>query len=154
MLNNTDMHGDRDEARDREIRQPDRAAAPAFDRPITDREVPLGAHAGADASTTINQWLDGELPESAARSADAQQVAFWNSVNTQADQRRRMTTPAHVADAIMAALPEKYADKASLSAHGLVSQENARLSLTPISAAAAAAGFTALGVLIGRVMGR
>ena len=74
----------------------------------------------------------------------------WSAVNAQADQRRRMTTPAYMADAIMAAIPEKQTERATMTTtHG-----DSRLSLTPMSAAAAAAGFTALGVLIGRVIGR
>ena len=104
----------------------------------------------ADTKDTINQWLDGEVSEAVARRADERQVEFWSAVNAQADQRRRMTTPAYMTDAIMAALPDKKVERATMTtAHG-----DARLSLTPVSAAVAAAGFTALGVLIGRVIGR
>lgn len=147
MLDNMDTQGGRDEGRDREAMQ----ERPVTDRPVADREVPLDAHASADAKETINLWLDGEVSEAAARRADARQVEFWASVNAQTEQRRRMTTPSHVTEAIMAAIPEKNADRAQTAA---TSQADARMSLTPISAAAAAAGFTALGVLIGRVIGR
>jgi len=145
MLDNMDMQGGRDENRNREAMQ-----ERPVDRNVSDREVPLEAHARADARETINKWLDGEVSEAAARRADERQVEFWAQVNVQAEQRRRMTTPAHVADAIMSALPEKNADRATMTTtHG-----DARLLLTPMSAAVAAAGFTALGVLIGRVIGR
>ena len=148
MLDNMDTQGGRDEGLDRTDRSAaDRAAS---ERPATDREVPLDAHTRADANNTINQWLDGEVSETVARRADERQVEFWSAVNAQADQRRRMTTPAYMADAIMAAIPEKQTERATMTTtHG-----DSRLSLTPMSAAAAAAGFTALGVLIGRVIGR
>ena len=146
MLENMDMQGGRDEGLDRADRGTERAA----DRPAADREVPLDAHTRADTKDTINQWLDGEVSEAVARRADERQVEFWSAVNAQADQRRRMTTPAYMTDAIMAALPDKKVERATMTtAHG-----DARLSLTPVSAAVAAAGFTALGVLIGRVIGR
>ncbi len=79
----------------------------AADRPLMDREVPLP---GMDASNNpavlaIHQWLDGELSETDARRADAKQVAMWSRISTETDQRRRMTTPTHVAANIMAALP-------------------------------------------------
>jgi hypothetical protein len=146
MRDNMDKQGGRDEANlDRSANQ-DRTN----DRPAADREVPLDAHARADAKDTINKWLDGEVSESVARRADSRQVEFWAAVGAQAEQRRRMTTPAYMTEAIMSALPEKQADRATMTTtHG-----DARLSLTPVSAAVAAAGFTALGVLIGRVIGR
>lgn len=149
MLDNNidkrDERGNPGSERSAQDASPDRQAA---DRQITDREVPLDAHARADAAETIHRWLDGEVSEAVARQADARQVEFWSEVGVHTEQRRRMTTPTHVTAAIMSALPDKSADLTIRHA------ADARMSLTPLSAAAAAAGFTALGVLIGRVIGR
>jgi hypothetical protein len=77
------------------------------ERPLMDREVPLpGMEASNDpAMLAIHQWLDGDLSESEARRVDDKQVAMWSRISTETDQRRRMTTPTHVAANIMAALP-------------------------------------------------
>ena len=116
---------------------------------MTDREVPIGAAPRADAKEMIHQWLDGEVSETAARRADAAQVEFWSRVNAETEQRRRMTTPSHVMDAIMESLPARTPEKSVVRF-----VDDARLALTPLQAAAAAAGFTALGVVIGRLIGR
>ena len=145
MLENKDTQGDNGT-----FDLPQRGNSnPRADRPAADREVPLGATPRADAKETIHQWLDGEVSETTARRADAAQVEFWSRVNADTEQRRRLTTPAHVSVAIMEALPAKAPDKAIVRF-----VDEARLSLTPLGAAAAAAGFTALGVVIGRLIGR
>src|SRR4051812_6150968 len=80
--------------------------APLANRPMADREVPLPGTPG-ESAMALHQWLDGEAAEADARRADVRQVEFWNRISTETDRRRRMTTPAHVADQIMAALPDK-----------------------------------------------
>ncbi len=76
------------------------------DRPMADREVPLPGTAGGSATMALHQWLDGDVAEAEARRIDAKQVDLWNRIATDTDRRRRMTTPAHVSDRIMAALPD------------------------------------------------
>jgi len=113
MLNQNEAHNDRN---DLGHDMPHRDAAgdrPIADRPLADREVPLPGMAASDDPSVlaIHQWLDGDLSESDARRADAKQVALWNRIAVDTDQRRRMATPAHVAANIMAALPAKEAAK-------------------------------------------
>ena len=73
------------------------------ERPLADREVPLTGRAGA---ATLNAWLDGEVPESAARHGDmARDVDFWKRLQGELSARRAVTTPAHVQSQIMASLP-------------------------------------------------
>jgi hypothetical protein len=71
--------------------------------PMADREVPLE---GGRPTLIVQQWLDGEATEAAARRADAQDVELWQRITEEAERRRRMTTPAPVLDRIMAAIPE------------------------------------------------
>ena len=132
-------------------------------RPLTDREVPLpGMEPSQDpAMLAIHQWLDGELPEADARRADAKQVALWSRVATETDQRRRMTTPAHVAANIMAALPAtqtatrtttqaatQTATAATVSTNAAVSATGSSMTTTFLVAVA----MLALGVVIGRAL--
>ena len=72
-------------------------------RPMADREVPLE---GGRPALVVQQWLDGEATEAAARRADAHDVELWQRISEEAERRRRMTTPAPVLDRIMAAIPE------------------------------------------------
>lgn len=75
-------------------------------RPVVEREVPLGQHADRALASTVHAWLDGELPEAAARKADTMRdVEFWRSLNDHMERARRMRTPDHVEAQIMAALP-------------------------------------------------
>lgn len=108
MLDQHEAHDRNDFGHD----MPHRDAAgdrPIADRPLADREVPLPGLAAADDPSTlaIHQWLDGDMSEADARRADARQVALWNRIAVETDQRRRMVTPAYVAANIMNALPEK-----------------------------------------------
>ncbi len=77
------------------------------ERPLTDREVPLGDQVGRVLSPAVHAWLDGELPEAAVRKGDtARDVEFWRRLNEAAESRRHMRTPAHVQARIMDALPQ------------------------------------------------
>jgi hypothetical protein len=78
------------------------------ERPLADREVPLGTSGPAARvlSPAIHAWLDGELPEAAVRKGDLQRdVEFWKQLTAAAEQRRHLRTPAHLEQRIMAALP-------------------------------------------------
>src|SRR5215470_1532539 len=85
------------------------ARRPEKERPLADREVPLG-HQETDTrilATTIHQWLDGELPEASVRKGDtARDVEFWKNINYEVERRRRMNTPPHLPAQIMEALPQ------------------------------------------------
>ncbi len=77
------------------------------ERPLTDREVPLGHQVGRVLSPAVHAWLDGELPEAAVRKGDtARDVEFWKRLNEEAESRRHMRTPAHVQARIMGSLPQ------------------------------------------------
>ena len=87
-----------------EGRTPERARFP--ERPVADREVPLGP-----PSTTIpgavHAWLDGETPERDARHGEwSRDVDFWKKMDADLARRRRMRTPAHLQAQIMAAIPQ------------------------------------------------
>lgn len=78
------------------------------DRPLTDREVPLGQPAERRLSDAVHAWLDGELPEAAVRKGEtARDVEFWKQVNHEAERRRHMRTPPHVQARIMEAIPQR-----------------------------------------------
>jgi hypothetical protein len=85
-----------------EVRRPD-AGGLARNAPMADREVPLG---GGRPNLLVQQWLDGEVTESAARRADAHEVDLWQRINEETERRRHMITPAPLFDRIMAAIPE------------------------------------------------
>lgn len=77
------------------------------ERPLTDREVPLGQQVGRVLSPAVHAWLDGELPEAVVRKGEtARDVEFWKRLNEEAESRRQMRTPAHVQAQIMAAIPQ------------------------------------------------
>lgn len=86
-----------------------RQRRPDPERPLADREVPLG-HQEQDArvlSPAVHAWLDGEIPEATVRKGDtARDVEFWRRVNTEAERRRRMQTPVYMETRIMDALPQ------------------------------------------------
>ncbi len=77
------------------------------ERPLTDREVPLGQQVGRVLSPAVHAWLDGEIPEAAVRKGDtARDVEFWKRLNEEAESRRHLHTPVHLQARIMQALPQ------------------------------------------------
>ena len=113
------------------------------ERPLADREVPLTTRAGA---ATLHAWLDGEVPESAARHGDmSRDVDFWNRLDRELTARREMTTPAHIYGQIMASLP--------VAAPAVSAQWYAKpMSVSPLAVAAAAAGTLAIGMALGAAL--
>ena len=97
--NGRDLNGQRRE------RRPERGSE--VERPLTDREVPLAQpDTGRLLSPAIHAWLDGELPEAAVRGGDTQRdVEFWKRMAQVTETRRHLSTPAHVQQRIMDALP-------------------------------------------------
>jgi hypothetical protein len=72
--------------------------------PLADREVPLNPRR---TPAVVQSWLDGEVSMSDASRADtSRDVEFWNRLNEQAEERRRMRTPVHVQQRIMEAIPK------------------------------------------------
>lgn len=132
MLDNTDPM-----ERTSSAPPPERRSAPAA-RPPADREVPIEGH----TVTTINAWLDGDVPESAVRRADtARDVDFWLRIEKEVEVRRDMKTPAHVFQQIMESLPEA-------TPRTTVWYERP-LTVSPMVAITAAAAAVAVGIVIG-----
>jgi len=89
--------------------QRQRAVRPKQERPLADREVPLGQQGPETRvlAPAVHAWLDGELPEATVRKGDtARDVEFWKQVNTEAERRRRLRTPTYLEAQIMEALPQ------------------------------------------------
>lgn len=95
-----DLHSDSlDEGNRRE-----RPAQP--DRPLADREVPLGPPSASIASH-VHAWLDGETPERNARRGEySPDVELWKRLNDELQSRRRMRTPVGLQARIMEAIPQ------------------------------------------------
>ena len=149
MLDRHEAHDDRNLGQD----LPKRDAAPVADRPVADREVPLpGTAAAGEPALVIHQWLDGETSEAEARRADAKQVDLWKMISTETEQRRRMTTPAHVAANIMAAIPETRTETktATATATRAIVERKAALSMTMLMIMGAS--LVAISIVIGKML--
>ncbi len=108
--------------------------------PMSDREVPLTGH-GTPAA--VHAWLDGELTESAVRQSEtARDVEFWLRIDREVQVRRQLTTPVHVYQQIMDALP---AD----APPAMTSWWTRPFPVTPAVALAATASAMAVGLVIG-----
>ncbi|MES2524468.1 MAG: hypothetical protein V4617_17345 [Gemmatimonadota bacterium] len=120
------------------------------ERPMADREVPVPGTASA-SSTTLHQWLDGDLSESEARVADAKHVEFWSRMAVETDARRRMKTPTHVAAQIMAALPER---EVPITAHGanVMPKRSGRAATSAVMVLGA--GALTIGLAVGKFFNR
>lgn len=74
-------------------------------RPLADREVPLGPPSTSIADA-VHAWLDGEATESQARRGESgRDIDFWKRLDEDLVARRRLRTPAHLHAQIMNALP-------------------------------------------------
>ncbi|HYD51637.1 MAG TPA: hypothetical protein VEA99_03375 [Gemmatimonadaceae bacterium] len=86
---------------------PKRTGRSNGERPLADREVPLGPQSGG-LPLAVHQWLDGELPEAAVRKGEsARDVEFWRRLNGELQQRSHLRTPAYLEAQIMSALPDR-----------------------------------------------
>lgn len=133
------MHEDLNEGSPRNEPSRERKSDEQVSRPpLMDREVPL-KHRHTPAA--VHAWLDGELPEASVRRGDtSRDVAFWSALNKDMEARRRMKTPAHMFDNIMAALPQ--------TAPMVITPWWRRpFEMTPMVAVIAAAGLMAAGVV-------
>jgi hypothetical protein len=85
-------------------RKRERSSKP--ERPLSDREVPLGPPS-ATISQAVHAWLDGSTPERDARRGEwSKDVDFWKRMEGDMARRRRMRTPAHLNARIMNAIPQ------------------------------------------------
>lgn len=133
MLDDMNTQGNRSSSGDKSQQR-----AGAERQPLTDREVPLGQ---SRTSAAIHAWLDGEVPESAVRTAEtARDVDFWRKVTEETERRRAMRTPANLEAQIMAALPMETAD-------GPTTWWRKDVTMTPATAAVAAASLLAAGAV-------
>jgi hypothetical protein len=119
-------------------------------RPMVDREVPL-PNAGDESAAAVHGWLDGDLPEADARRGDAKNVEFWSRMAQETERRRRMTTPAHVAGRIMAALPEREVAMQAVTADAMPSRTSGA---NKSAAVVIGASFFTLGVVVGKMFSR
>lgn len=112
-----------------------------------EREVPLAPVATPDV---INRWLDGELPEPTGLRGDAaRSVEFWRRIGEETDKRRRMMTPVHLPEKIMASLPPL-----AVPQQQVVPWYRKDLTLNPAMALAAAAALFTLGLLAAQALAR
>ena len=87
-----------------EIRKRERSSKP--ERPLSDREVPLGPPS-TTISDAVHAWLDGSTPERDARRGEwSKDVDFWKRMDDDLARRRHMRTPAHLNARIMNAIPQ------------------------------------------------
>jgi hypothetical protein len=111
---------------------------------VSDRQVSIGGV--AHPALVVQQWLDGEATEVAARRASARDVELWERIAEETERRGRMTTPAPVMSRIMAAIPEvKPAAPAPWWARPIT--------LSPAAVIGAGAGLLALGAVLGAFIG-
>lgn len=149
-----DRHDAQDGHEGRDLPHRDAAGENSLsDRPMADREVPLP---GAPATLALHQWLDGDGAEAEARRVDGKQVDLWNRIATETDRRRRMTTPAHVADRIMAALPDTALDTRldarTATTATLDTAVRTVQGFSTTTVMVIGAGFFALGLLVGNTV--
>lgn len=110
---------------------------------LSDREVPIELTRTPDQ---IHAWLDGEMPESSVRGAEAtRHVEFWKRLDRDLEVRRQAHAPVDLAERIMAVLPTTTPQLAA-------PWWNREVSMNPVAVAAAAAGLLTLGAAIGASM--
>jgi hypothetical protein len=112
-----------------------------------EREVPLAPVAAPDV---INRWLDGELPEPTGLRGDAaRSVEFWRRLGEETDRRRRMMTPAHLPEKILASLPPLASPQQQVAPW-----YRKEMKLNPMAAVAAAAALFTLGLIAAQALAR
>jgi hypothetical protein len=110
---------------------------------VSDRQVSIGGV--PHPALSVQQWLDGEATETAARRANARDVDLWERINEETERRGRMKTPAPVMGRLMAAIPE--ARPAAPAPWW-----SRPISLSPAAVLGAGAGLLALGAVLGALV--
>ncbi len=105
---------------------------------LYDREVPL---TGTPGRALLHDWLDGEVDQIRVSETEGRsKVELWTRINAESEMLRRRTTPVHVQQQIMAALPD---------APGTTTEwYRQQVTLSPTSALLAGAALLAVGALI------
>jgi hypothetical protein len=105
---------------------------------LYDREVPL---TGTPGRALLHDWLDGEVDQIRVSETEGRsKVELWTRINAESEMLRRRTTPVHVQQQIMAALPD---------APGTTTEwYRQQVTLSPASALLAGAALLAVGALI------
>jgi hypothetical protein len=112
---------------------------------LSDREVPIELTRTPDQ---VHAWLDGELPESAVRGAEAtRHVEFWKRLDRDLEVRRHAHAPVELTERIMAAIPATVPQAAA-------PWWARSVELSPVTVAAAAAGLLTIGAAIGATIKR
>ncbi len=107
---------------------------------MSDREVPIELTRTPDL---VHAWLDGEIPESSVRGAEAvRHVEFWKRLDSDLEVRRQMHAPVDLTERIMTALP-------ATAPRVVAPWWNRPVSMNPVALAAATAGLLAIGAAIG-----
>jgi hypothetical protein len=110
---------------------------------VSDRQVSLGGD--THPALAVQQWLDGEGTETAARRASSRDVDLWERINEETARRGRMTTPAPVMGRIMAAIPDaKPVARAPWWGRPIA--------LSPAALAGLGAGLLAVGAILGSLV--
>ena len=123
-------------------RRPDPAGTSRGDV-VSDRQVSIGGD--THPALAVQQWLDGEGTETAARRASSRDVDLWERINEETERRGRMTTPAPVMGRLMAAIPE--ARPAAPAPWW-----SRPITLSPAAVLGAGAGLLALGAVLGALI--
>lgn len=105
---------------------------------LFDREVPL---TGTSGRALLHDWLDGEVDQVRVSEVEGgSKVELWTRINAESEMLRRRTTPVHVQQRIMAALPE---------APGTSTEwYRQQVTLTPVSALLVGVALLAVGALV------
>lgn len=137
-----DRHNERDGRAERE-----RPLRPAEEMGgLREREVPLNSPVATP--DVINRWLDGELPEPTGLRGDAaRSVEFWRRLGEETDKRRRMMTPAHLPEKIMASLPPL-----AVAQPSVMPWYRKDVRMTPMVAIAAGAMLFTLGIIAAQAL--
>jgi hypothetical protein len=107
---------------------------------MADREVPIELTRTPDL---VHAWLDGEIPESSVRGAEAvRHVEFWKRLDNDLETRRQAHAPVDLTERIMAVLP-------ATAPRLVMPWWHRPIEMNPLAVAAAAAGLLALGTAIG-----
>jgi len=124
------------------LRRPE-PARPARGDVVSERQVSIGGV--PHPALSVQQWLDGEGSEAAARRTSARDVDLWERINEETDRRSRMTTPAPVMSRLMAAIPDaKPVQRGSWWSRPM--------NLSPAAVIGAGAGLLALGAVLGALL--